>query len=55
MTINITLTPAEHAYILHLMGVSEGSYSTIRPGQSISGVEALSLRDRIMEAGNDCD
>lgn len=43
--ITLTLTPAEHAFLLLKLG--RGTGSTIRPGESLSAEEVLRLTEKL--------
>ena len=43
--ITLTLTPAEHAFLLLKLG--RGTGSTIRPGESLSAEEVLRLTEKV--------
>lgn len=47
--IQLSLTPAEHAFLLLKLG--RGTGSTIRPGESLSAEEVLRLAEKLEGAG----
>lgn len=51
--ITLSLTPAEHAHILTLLG--RGNTSTIRPGEGLRAVDALGLAEKVEGAKDEPD